>query len=84
VVKAAGAALTEADLLAHCRREMTSYKVPKQVRFVDALPKSAVGKILRKDLRAIHEGGCKLPRDSGRERGVIAHLGTKIATGRPR
>jgi long-chain acyl-CoA synthetase len=30
-----------------------SYKVPKQVRFLDALPKSAVGKILRKDLRAM-------------------------------
>jgi long-chain acyl-CoA synthetase len=53
VVKAAGAALTEEDVVAHCRRELTSYKVPKQVRFVDALPKSAVGKILRKDLRAI-------------------------------
>jgi long-chain acyl-CoA synthetase len=53
VVKAAGAALTEEELVAHCRREMTSYKVPKQVRFVAALPKSAVGKILRRDLRAI-------------------------------
>ena len=53
VVKAPGAALTAEELLAHCRREMTSYKVPKQVRFLDALPKSTVGKILRKDLRAI-------------------------------
>ncbi len=53
VVKAASAALTEEQLLAHCRREMTSYKVPKQVRFVEALPKSTVGKILRRDLRAI-------------------------------
>jgi long-chain acyl-CoA synthetase len=53
VVRAPGTALTEEDLVAHCRREMTSYKVPKQVRFVDALPKSAVGKILRKDLRAL-------------------------------
>jgi long-chain acyl-CoA synthetase len=32
---------------------MTAYKVPKQVRFVDALPKSTVGKILRKDLRNV-------------------------------
>ena len=53
VVKAAGAALDEQDLLAHCRRELASYKVPKQVRFVEALPKSTVGKILRKDLRAL-------------------------------
>jgi long-chain acyl-CoA synthetase len=53
VVKAAGAALSEADVIAHCRRELTGYKVPKQVRFMEALPKSNVGKILRKDLRAI-------------------------------
>jgi len=53
VVKAAGAALSEDDLIAHCRREMVAYKVPKQVRFLEALPKSGVGKILRKDLRAL-------------------------------
>jgi long-chain acyl-CoA synthetase len=53
VVKEAGAALSEETLIAHCRREMISYKVPKQVRFLEALPKSAVGKILRKDLRAL-------------------------------
>ena len=53
VVKAAGAALCEDDLIAHCRREMVAYKVPKQVRFLEALPKSGVGKILRKDLRAL-------------------------------
>jgi long-chain acyl-CoA synthetase len=51
VAKAPGAALTEADVIAHCRKEMTGYKVPKSVRFVEALPKSAVGKILRRELR---------------------------------
>jgi long-chain acyl-CoA synthetase len=53
VARAAGATLTEDDLIAHCRRELTAYKVPKEVRFLDALPKSNVGKILRKDLRAL-------------------------------
>jgi long-chain acyl-CoA synthetase len=53
VSKAAGATLTEDDVVAHCRRQLTAYKVPKEVRFLDALPKSNVGKILRKDLRAI-------------------------------
>jgi long-chain acyl-CoA synthetase len=53
VTKVPGAALSEADVIAHCRRELTAYKVPKEVRFLDALPKSNVGKILRKDLRAI-------------------------------
>lgn len=51
VVRMPDAVLTEADLIAHCRTGMTSYKVPKIVRFVDSLPKSTVGKILRRDLR---------------------------------
>jgi len=53
VTKAPGANLTEADLIAHCRRELAGYKVPKDVRFLEALPKSTVGKILRKDLRGL-------------------------------
>jgi long-chain acyl-CoA synthetase len=53
VVKMQGATLTEADVVAHCRTGMTAYKVPKLVRFVDTLPKSAVGKILRRELRDI-------------------------------
>jgi long-chain acyl-CoA synthetase len=53
VAKIPGANLCEADVIAHCRRELTAYKVPKEVRFLEALPKSNVGKILRKDLRAL-------------------------------
>jgi long-chain acyl-CoA synthetase len=53
VAKAPGATLTETDLIAHCRRQLSAYKVPKEVRFLDALPKSNVGKILRKDLRVL-------------------------------
>jgi long-chain acyl-CoA synthetase len=53
VAKAPGATLTEADLIAHCRHQLSAYKVPKEVRFLDALPKSNVGKILRKDLRGL-------------------------------
>jgi long-chain acyl-CoA synthetase len=44
-------ALTAEALIAHCRKEMTSYKVPRHVRFRDELPKSNVGKILRRELR---------------------------------
>ena len=51
VAKASGAALTEADVIAHCRRELAAYKVPKVIVFVDSLPKSNVGKIIRKDLK---------------------------------
>ena len=45
--------LTEADLIAHCRQQLTGYKVPKQVEFRDDLPRTNVGKILR---RALKEG----------------------------
>ncbi len=53
VVKAPGATLTEADLVAHCRASLAAYKVPKIVSFVDTLPKSTVGKILRRELRNV-------------------------------
>jgi len=53
VVKSPNGTLDEATLIAHCRKELTAYKVPKIVRFVDALPKSTVGKILRRELRDI-------------------------------
>ena len=44
-------ALTEAVLKDHCRQSLTAYKVPKRFRFRDDLPKSPVGKVIRKDLR---------------------------------
>ena len=53
VVRTPGASLSEDDVLRHCRRELVAYKVPKHMRFVDALPKSTVGKILRRDLRGL-------------------------------
>ena len=43
--------LTKEDIIAHCRINLTNYKVPKQVEFRDELPKSNVGKILRRELR---------------------------------
>ena len=44
-------ALTEADLIEFCRSQLTGYKVPKRVYFRDELPKTNVGKILRRALR---------------------------------
>ena len=38
------------EIVAHCRQGLTSYKVPKEVVFVDDLPKSIIGKILRREL----------------------------------
>jgi len=43
--------LTEADVTAYCREHLTAYKVPKRVEFRDDLPKTNVGKILRRELR---------------------------------
>ena len=43
--------LSEKDLIEHCRQHLTGYKVPKLVEFRDELPKTNVGKILRKELR---------------------------------
>ncbi len=43
--------LTEADVNAYCREQLTAYKCPKAIVFMDELPKSNVGKILRKNLR---------------------------------
>ncbi len=43
--------LNAADLIAHCREQLTPYKVPRYIEFVDELPKSNVGKILRRAVR---------------------------------
>jgi long-chain acyl-CoA synthetase len=43
--------LTEEEVLAHCRANLTGYKVPKHVVFKSELPKTNVGKILRRELR---------------------------------
>ena len=44
-------ALTAEDVRGFCKSRLAGYKVPKQVEFLDELPKSAVGKILRRELR---------------------------------
>ncbi len=45
--------LTEAAVKAHCKEELTGYKRPKVIQFVDELPKTNVGKILRRELREL-------------------------------
>ncbi len=51
VVAKPGEALTEEDVIGFCREKLAAYKSPKMVEFRTELPKSAVGKILRKVLR---------------------------------
>ena len=51
VVRSPGSALDGAGVVAHCREHLTGYKVPRHVEFRDELPKTNVGKILRRTLR---------------------------------
>ncbi|MGH9315505.1 MAG: AMP-binding enzyme, partial [Thermoanaerobaculia bacterium] len=51
VVRAPGAALTAADVAAFAEGKLARYKIPRQIEFVDALPRNAQGKILKRVLR---------------------------------
>jgi long-chain acyl-CoA synthetase len=52
IVARPGVTLTDADITDFCRQRLASFKKPEVIRFVDALPKNQMGKILKKDLRA--------------------------------
>jgi fatty-acyl-CoA synthase len=51
VVIKEGAALAEHEVITHCRSSMAGFKTPKRVVFVNSLPKSASGKVLKRELR---------------------------------
>ena len=51
VVLRAGHTDTAEDLIAHCREQLARYKVPKEVTFLDALPRNPSGKVLKRELR---------------------------------
>ncbi len=61
IVPQDGATLTAADIEAHCRRLLAVYKVPKIIEFRSELPKSAVGKVLRRALREAGAGQALSP-----------------------
>jgi long-chain acyl-CoA synthetase len=46
-------AATEEQIMAYCRDQLSAYKVPKKIVFVEELPKSPIGKILRRELRTL-------------------------------
>ncbi|MDH3664104.1 MAG: AMP-binding protein, partial [Alphaproteobacteria bacterium] len=54
VVSAPGQALTQEELIAHCRDKIGGYKIPRHYVFLDAMPKSAMDKILKTELRRIY------------------------------
>ena len=51
VVTRAGARVTEAEIIEHCKRAIASYKKPHSVEFLPELPKNAYGKVLKRELR---------------------------------
>ena len=53
VVLAEGAAADEDELLEHCAARLARFKVPRGVRFVDELPRSGMGKVLKDELRGV-------------------------------
>jgi long-chain acyl-CoA synthetase len=53
VVLRTGAQLDEAELITYCKAHLAAYKVPRAVQFVDDLPKTSTGKIMRRELRTL-------------------------------
>ncbi len=53
IVLKAGQTMTEEEVVAHCRKELAAFKCPKKVVFMDALPKTPTGKILKRELRQL-------------------------------
>lgn len=51
VVRRDGARVDPSELIAYCRRELAGYKVPRDIEFVDELPHSPIGKLLRHEVR---------------------------------
>ena len=43
--------LTKEAVIAHCKTQLTGYKMPRHVEFRDGLPKTPIGKVLRRELR---------------------------------
>ena len=48
--------MTREDVVKYCRARMTGYKCPRTVVFVKAMPKTPVGKILRRELKNLKDG----------------------------
>ena len=65
VVLRAGQDLTVEELRAYCKRSLAPYKVPKQIEFRDGLPKSAIGKVLRRELARGHPSRPAVPAEKG-------------------
>jgi fatty-acyl-CoA synthase len=55
VVPKKGEKITEQEIMEHCRKELAQFKCPKAVIFLDALPKTPTGKILKREMRTSYK-----------------------------
>ncbi|MEW5783485.1 MAG: long-chain fatty acid--CoA ligase [Bacillota bacterium] len=56
IVVQPGETLTEEEVVSYCRKNLAAYKVPKQIFFIEQLPKSSIGKILRREVKEMALG----------------------------
>jgi len=54
VVLKPGATITRETIIDHCARKMAKFKIPKEIEFLDQLPRNPSGKVLKRELRAMH------------------------------
>jgi len=55
-----GETLTPEEIIAHCSKRLAKFKVPKEIEFIDALPRNPSGKVLKRQLREKHKGDTPL------------------------
>lgn len=67
VIAKPGSSLTEAELLEFCRSRIAHYKCPRSIEFVESLPKTATGKVLKKNLRQAHGTDSHIPESSAKK-----------------
>ena len=60
IVPVPGSSLNEEAVIEHCRGRIGSYKIPRKMAFVEEMPKSAMGKILKAELRKMYGGSEKI------------------------
>jgi len=64
VIAKPGVSLSEAELLEFCRSRIAHYKCPRSIAFVESLPKTATGKVLKKHLRQVYGATLRAPGES--------------------
>jgi len=55
VVLKPGKTITREAIVDHCSKKMAKFKVPKEIAFMERLPRNPSGKVLKRELRAMHE-----------------------------